>query len=105
MAALHATLSGAPWYFVSALHFLVHPDQVIKPYEHSLKAVPPEQRGTWALTTLQMVHAEASRRGRPWPAVVEIHAGGVYASSLAAACHRFPGNLVAELPLDGFQVG
>jgi len=44
----YAERSGLPWFIVSALHGLVEPDQIIAPYELSMKQVQGEKRKAWA---------------------------------------------------------
>ena len=38
----------APWYILSALHGLVHPDTVIAPYDETLNTMPVVARRGWA---------------------------------------------------------
>lgn len=38
----------ATWYILSAQHGLVHPDQILKPYEMTLNGMNSEERKFWA---------------------------------------------------------
>jgi hypothetical protein len=40
--------SRAPWFILSARHGLLHPDQVIEPYEQTLNTMPIDERRVWA---------------------------------------------------------
>ncbi len=39
--------TGAPWFILSAAHYLVKPDQVIEPYDRSLADLDGGQRAGW----------------------------------------------------------
>ena len=39
---------GAPWLILSAEHGLLHPDQVVAPYDKTLKTMPINERRRWA---------------------------------------------------------
>jgi hypothetical protein len=63
------------WWILSAEHGLVHPDQVVAPYDVTLKDVSRDQRRKWA----QMVLRDLDRQVRIGPKdIVEIHAGADY---------------------------
>ena len=40
--------TGCPWRILSAQHGLVHPEEAIRPYEKTLKAMLVEERRAWA---------------------------------------------------------
>lgn len=44
-----------PWYILSALHGLVHPDQVVAPYERTLKGMDAADRRAWAAGVLDQL--------------------------------------------------
>ncbi len=44
--------TGRPWFILSAKHGLVHPDEVISPYELTLNNMPLAGRRQWASRTL-----------------------------------------------------
>jgi hypothetical protein len=48
---------GLPWYILSAKHGLVHPDDVLEPYEHTLKKIPAQARRAWADQVAQQILA------------------------------------------------
>ena len=40
--------SGSPWYILSAEHGLVHPEQILAPYEKTLNTLGAAERRAWA---------------------------------------------------------
>jgi hypothetical protein len=63
------------WWILSALHGLVHPDDVLAPYDATLKDVGRPQRREWSRRVLASLDERAALR---WGDVVEIHAGLEY---------------------------
>jgi hypothetical protein len=47
-ARAYAETVGSCWYILSAKHGLVHPDQVIGPYEQTLNTMGVSERRNWA---------------------------------------------------------
>jgi hypothetical protein len=63
------------WWILSAEHGLVHPAQVLSPYDRTLKNASRAQRHAWSNEVL----AALEDRVRPGPGdVAEIHAGADY---------------------------
>ncbi len=48
----YADSTGQPWFVLSAKHGLVHPDQVVAPYDLTLNAIPKPGRCEWASRVL-----------------------------------------------------
>ena len=67
--------SCSEWWILSALHGLVHPDQVLEPYDMTLKDAGRAARRDWA----EQVLADLDRRvGLKRGDEVEVHAGAEY---------------------------
>ena len=49
---------SADWFILSAQHGLVHPDQLIKPYEAALNRMPADDRRLWAKITAQQIERQ-----------------------------------------------
>lgn len=54
-ASQYANQEADEWFILSAKYFLVHPDQVIEPYDLTLKSMQVEERKNWANRVLQML--------------------------------------------------
>ena len=51
-ARAYVEKTASPWRILSAQYGLVHPEQVIEPYEQTLKTMPVAERRVWAATVL-----------------------------------------------------
>lgn len=78
-------------FILSALHGLVHPSQVIEPYNVTLSELPAAERAAWCARVAEQLEPYAGRR-------VIVLAGANY----AAACAQLPR---AEYPLAGLGIG
>ena len=58
-ARAHVLAQSAPWYILSAEHGLIHPDQVIAPYERTLNTMAVAERRAWA----ERVKAQIQQQG------------------------------------------
>lgn len=95
------------WWILSARHYLVHPDDILQPYEASLTNAPDEFIDTWTN------HVDSALRcGRPgygkWTQhggllTVDIYAGRNYADPLVKKWERLSWEI--NLPLEGLQIG
>jgi hypothetical protein len=76
------------WWVLSAAHGLVHPDQLLAPYDVTLKNAGRANRRQWCSWVL----AGIDERVRPRPGdVFEIHAGAEYRDfGLVDGLHRSP---------------
>ena len=50
--------SGVPWFILSARHGLVHPMEVIAPYEQTLNRMGVAERKAWSSIVLEQLHQE-----------------------------------------------
>ena len=51
-ARTYVTTNAAPWRILSAKHGLLHPDEMIEPYEVTLNKMPIAERRAWAASVL-----------------------------------------------------
>ncbi len=93
--------SCGEWWILSAKHGLVHPDEVLAPYDVTLKDASRPARKDWSEQLLSTI----DKRIRPEPDdVFEIHAGAEYrefgltAGLLARGC-------LIENPTEGLGLG
>jgi hypothetical protein len=97
---LWAEASGHPWWIASAKYGLVHPDEIIAPYDTHIGRLPPETRARLASQLGDSLErALGSLRGR----VVEIHAGEEYVLAFGPELRRRGAEL--SRPLQGLLMG
>lgn len=90
----YAESSGRPWYILSALHGLVHPDAELEPYDMYLPEQPATYRREWALSVVRALIADlGDLDGR----TVEIHAGSSYVDPLEPVLRAAGAEPVAPL--------
>ena len=93
----YAEASGQPWLVLSSRWGLVHPDELIAPYELTLGDQPAMFRRAWGrYVAEQLAAAVALERGM----VVEVHADGLYLE-----CIRSPLQHLELVVLDGVDAG
>jgi hypothetical protein len=86
------------WFILSAEHGLLHPGQVVPPYDRGLKNLSAVERAAWAARVLQALEAVLVGADR-----VVILAGKHYYERLVPAlCER---GLEVALPLEGMGIG
>src|SRR3954466_14680407 len=71
----HVEGSCDEWWILSSRHGLVHPDQVLAPYEQTLSGARQQEQRAWAARVFDRIRA-----GHPDPEAVvfELHAGADY---------------------------
>ena len=94
----YAEANADCWYILSAEHGLVHPDQVIEPYERTLNAMPKQGRLAWADRVQQQL-----LRILPENAQVILLAGARYREGIEPFLleRGFP----VTVPLRGLRIG
>ena len=94
----YADGTGQPWFVLSAKHGLVHPDQVISPYDLTLNAMPVAGRRQWASRVLTQLgpHLDGVE------AVVFL-AGQRYREFLEPSMRSR--GLVVSVPMEGLRIG
>jgi cytoplasmic iron level regulating protein YaaA (DUF328/UPF0246 family) len=86
------------WYILSAKYGVLQPDQIIHPYELTLKTMPKENRLAWAEQVQQQLIELL-----PAGALVIILAGQAYRENLIPFLERY--GFPVEVPMAGLQFG
>lgn len=89
---------GLRWYVLSALHGVLHPDEVVAPYDHTLRGARIAERQAWAASVLQRLLPLLSGRRH-----VVVLAGHRYREFLVPALMQ--AGLVVEVPMAGMRIG
>jgi len=78
----YADAQDKPWFIASAKYGLLHPDQVVEPYDVRIEDFDLAKRRVWAGRVIAQLEAElGSLIGRR----IELHAGGSYRAHLRSA--------------------
>ncbi len=89
------------WFILSAEHGLVSPEQVLAPYDVTLKGASAARRREW---TIQVIAQLTTELGDLGGRVFEVHAGADYlAGGLVAELRS--GGAAVELPMQGLSMG
>jgi hypothetical protein len=97
-ARQYAEASGCPWFILSAQHGLVAPDQIVAPYERTLKRMAVANRRTWARRVAEQLAAVA-----PKMAQTVFLAGERYREFLAE--HLTASGVAVSVPMAGLRIG
>lgn len=97
-ARSYAESAGHPWFVLSAKHGLVHPDQVISPYDLTLNNMPIADRRQWASKVLTQLGPYLNGV----EAVVFL-AGQRYREFLEPSLRSR--GLVVSIPMEGLGIG
>jgi cytoplasmic iron level regulating protein YaaA (DUF328/UPF0246 family) len=97
-AARYADQTSQEWYILSAKYGLVHPDQVLEPYNTTLKTMDKRARQAWA----EWVFASLQPRLSPGDTVIFL-AGQAYREFLADRISRLGCKI--EIPMEGLRIG
>ena len=97
-ARAYVLKSGSPWFILSAEHGLVHPDDVLTPYDKTLNNMGAAERRAWA-------EKVQSQMGQSLPDADEvvILAGTRYREHLEDWLH--PRFARVQVPMRGLQIG
>ena len=95
----YAERAGLPWFVLSAKHGVVDPDDVISPYDVSLRAATSAYRAAWGEFVAQQLATRFSLRGL----VVEVHAGDPYVDAVRGPLTRL--GAIVEDPVDASSMG
>lgn len=113
----YAEAAGVPWAVLSARHGVIDPDQVIEPYDFTIR-----QRMTdawapkpWAIGAIQRCFRLAGRRAVKLPdeqyarfvepLTIEIHAGVDYVRAVELAVDSFNTEITLVHPVAGMGIG
>jgi hypothetical protein len=94
----NAEATADHWYILSAKHGLVHPDQVLAPYEQTLNRMPKRERVAWA----DAVWADLLKV-LPADAEVVFLAGARYREGLEDRLREH--GFAVTVPLEGLGIG
>lgn len=96
----YAEAAGLPWAVLSAKHGLLLPDDVIEPYDLSMRDLNLSQREAWARLTANRVFM---RYGKPLHVV--LLAGGAYRWPLTVELLVYGRETKIDTPLYGLGIG
>ena len=97
-ARAYANSTGWPWFVLSAKHGLVHPDEVIAPYDLTLNRMPVANRRQWANQVLTQLRPHLDEVGS-----VVFLAGRRYCEFLEQPLRSR--GLVVSIPMEGLRIG
>ena len=101
-ARAYVQKSGAPWFILSDLHGLVHPDQILEPYDVTLTKAPVAERRAWA-QRVQTQMQQTLPNAAPDADEIVILAGKSYRQHLEPWLRqRYPS---VQVPMDGLRIG
>lgn len=89
---------GGPWYVLSAKYGLVHPDEIIEPYDHTLTTMSISARKAWAQRVARQLELE-----RFHAQTIVVLAGRRYREFLMPALQRMADSV--EVPMEGLGIG
>lgn len=93
--------SCSEWWILSAEHGLVHPDDVLGPYDRALKDAGRPERRAWSARVL----AQLDQRAHLKPGdVIELHAGSEY-REFGLVTGLVERGCVVENPTAGMSIG
>ena len=94
----YADGTGQPWFILSAQYGLVHPDELIAPYDLTLNAMPVADRRRWASRVLTQLepHLNGIRS-------VTFLAGRRYREFLEPSLRSR--GLAVSIPMEGLRIG
>ena len=93
--------SCSEWWILSALHGLVHPDQVLEPYDVTLKDAGRDERREWSGRVLVALDERVALRPGD---VAEIHAGSEY-RDWGLVDGLLARGVTVEFPTEGMRLG
>lgn len=97
----HAEASGRAWFVLSAKHGLLHPDEVIEPYDVSLEGASADEARAWAGEVGPRIVSICRALGAT---TVEVHAGQAYTPARLISALEDAG-IAVERPLAGLRIG
>lgn len=97
-ARSYATSRFDEWYVLSAKHGLLHPDQVIEPYEQTLNKMPKRFRMEWSDRVFQSIVSTIKRES-----LLAFVAGERYREDLLSRLAEY--GYRVRVPLEGLSIG
>jgi hypothetical protein len=89
--------AGGPWYVLSAKYGLVHPEQVLAPYDETLNNMKIVERRAWARRVMEQMDEVMLA-----PRSVALFAGLRYREFLMEYLNR---RSMVEVPMEGLPIG
>lgn len=89
---------GGPWYVLSAKYGLVHPDEIIEPYDDTLTTMPISARKAWAERVARQLELEGFHAR-----TIVVLAGRRYREFLMPTLQRMADTV--EVPMEGLGTG
>lgn len=97
-AARYAGKNADEWYVLSAKYFLVDPNQLIEPYDLTLRKMKVEDRKAWAKKIFQMLGSFLAPEDR-----ITILAGKLYRENLVPLI--LERGCKVDVPMAGMRIG
>lgn len=97
-ARAYAEATGAPWYILSSRYGLVHPEEVIAPYEYTLNTLGVADRRAWAERVMDKLRPIIGQRKH-----IVLVAGARYREFLIEPLKRM--GLKIVVPMEGLRLG
>ena len=97
-ARAYADRRGEPWFVLSAKYGLVHPDQLIAPYDVTLNTMQVADRRRWASRVLTQLEPHLNGIGS-----VTFLAGQRYREFLEPSLRNR--GLIVSVPMEGLRIG
>ena len=97
-ARTYADRTGQPWFVLSAKYGLVHPDEIIAPYDLTLNTMQVADRRQWASRVLTQLEPHLNGIGS-----VMFLAGQRYREFLEPSLRSR--GLVVSVPMEGLRIG
>lgn len=97
-ARRYAESTTQPWFILSAKHDLVHPDEVISPYDCTLSTMAVEHRRQWASRVLTELKPHLYGVGS-----IVLLAGNTYRQYLEPSLRTH--GLEVSVPMKGLRIG
>ena len=97
-ARTYVEMAGGRWFVLSAKHGLIHPDQVVEPYNLTLNDMRVTERHRWAARVLTQLEPHLAGVN-----AVEFLAGQRYREFLEPALRQR--GLAVSVPMEGLKIG
>ena len=97
-ASQYASQNADEWFILSAKYLLVHPDQVIEPYDLILKSMSAEEKKEWANHVYQMLKPLLSTKDK-----LTFLAGQDYRNNLILLLQH--DGFKVSIPMEGLRIG
>ena len=98
---LYVEESCDEWWILSAEHGLVHPNQILKPYDLAMRQLSADMRREWSAKVLQSLQYKC---GIAKGDIVEIHAGDEY-RNFGLIDGLLDIKAIIEIPVQGMKFG